>query len=210
MYIDCKGKACPQPVVLSLKALKELKAGESLEVLVDNAAAVENLKRLGNDKKCATSVKDNGNGTWTLTLCPSGNTEAGGKSEEEEAALYCSTLLQGAGSAGPTVAAIGTDEMGQGDPGLGHILIKSFFYAMAQMDTLPETILFFNGGAKLTIEGAETLADIKALEERGVKILTCGTCLDFYGIKDQLRVGGVTNMYSIAETMMKAGKVIRI
>ena len=101
------------------------------------------------------------------------------------------------------------DRMGDGDDELGRILMKSFLFAVTQLDQLPETILFYNGGAKLTVEGSESLEDLKKMEEQGTVIMTCGTCLDFYGIKDKLAVGTVTNMYSIVETLQNAGKVIR-
>ncbi len=210
MYLDCKKKPCPQPVVLSLKALKELPAGEVLEVEVDNRAAMENLKRMAAEKKCSVAVSEK-NGAFLLTLTPEGNAGETTLPAEQEAKNYCSPESLGQ-SAGPFVAAIGTNEMGQGDPQLGKVLIKGYLYALAQLpdELLPKVVLFFNGGAKLTVEGSESLADIRALAERGVDIRTCGTCLDFYGIKEQLAVGIVTNMYDICETMAKAGKCVRI
>ncbi len=210
MYLDCKKKPCPQPVVLSLKALKEFSAGDVLEVEVDNQAAVENLKRMATEKKCTVTVtaKD---GAFLLTLTPEGTAAESGIPAEQEEKNYCSpeSLAQ---PAGPFVVAVGTNEMGQGDPQLGKVLIKGYLYALAQLpdELLPQVMLFFNGGAKLTIEDSESLADIKALAERGVEIRTCGTCLDFYGIKEKLAVGIVTNMYDICETMAKAGKCVRI
>ncbi len=210
MYLDCKKKPCPQPVVLSLKALKELSAGDVLEVEVDNQAAVENLKRMATEKKCAVTVTEK-DGAFLLTLTPEGTAAESGIPAEQEAKSYCSpeSLAQ---LAGPFVVAVGTNEMGQGDPQLGKVLIKGYLYALAQLpdELLPQVMLFFNGGAKLTIEDSESLADIKALAERGVEIRTCGTCLDFYGIKEKLAVGIVTNMYDICETMAKAGKCVRI
>ena len=80
---------------------------------------------------------------------------------------------------------------------------------MTQLDELPKTMLFYNGGAKLTTEGSESLEDLKSLEAQGVEIMTCGTCLDYYGLKEKLKVGTVTNMYSIVETMNQAGRIIR-
>jgi len=204
MLLDCKGLACPLPVVQSLKALKDLGEGETLSVTVDNPTAVENITRMAGEKQCALETRDNGDGTWTLTLAP-GGADLSGVDAEAEGAQYCAAPV-----AGPLVVAIGTDEMGQGDPELGKILIKSFLFSVRQMETLPKTILFFNSGAKLTIEGSASLEDIQDLESRGVEILTCGTCLDFYGIKDKLAVGGVTNMYAIADKMLGAGNCVRI
>ena len=99
--------------------------------------------------------------------------------------------------------------MGRGSDDLGRTLMKGFIYAVSQLETLPKTILFYNGGAKLTVEGSPVLDDLKGLAEQGVEILTCGTCLDHYGIKDQLAVGEVTNMYVIVEKMEQAVRVVR-
>ena len=99
--------------------------------------------------------------------------------------------------------------MGNGDDELGKILIKGFIYALSQMETHPDTILFYNGGAKLTTEDSESLEDLKKMEEEGVEILTCGTCLNFYGLTEKLRIGTVTNLYVIAEKMRNAGNVVK-
>ena len=87
--------------------------------------------------------------------------------------------------------------------------MKGFLYAISQQDELPATILFYNGGAKLTCQDAPTLEDLKSLEAQGVEILTCGTCLNHYGLTEKLQVGGVTNMYTIAEKMTQAGRIVK-
>ena len=99
--------------------------------------------------------------------------------------------------------------MGTGEEKLGKALMKAFVFALTKQDTLPETILCYNTGAYLTCEGADTLEDLKLLESEGVTILTCGTCLDFYGLKERLSVGGVTNMYDIVERMASATTIVR-
>ena len=99
--------------------------------------------------------------------------------------------------------------MGRGDDELGRKLMKAFIFAVTQQDELPATMLFYNGGAKLTCEGSPVLDDLACLAEQGVEILTCGTCLEHYGIKDKLQVGEVTNMYVIVEKMEKASVVVR-
>ena len=104
---------------------------------------------------------------------------------------------------------ISSDKMGEGEEELGKVLIKGYIYALTQLETLPKTILFYNKGAYLTCEGSASLEDLKSLEAQGVEILTCGTCLNYYGITEKLQVGTVTNMYVIAETMAKAGKVVK-
>ena len=92
---------------------------------------------------------------------------------------------------------IASDRMGEGAEELGKTLLKAFVFSLTQQDKLPKTILLYNGGAYLTCEGSPMLEDLKALEAEGVEILTCGTCLNFYGLTEKLAVGGVTNMYVI-------------
>lgn len=89
------------------------------------------------------------------------------------------------------------------------MLIKGCIFAITQLDELPKKMIFYNGGAKITCEGSDSLEDLKNLESQGVEIVTCGTCLDYYGMKDKLAVGIVTNMYDIVESMNNAGKIVK-
>jgi len=107
------------------------------------------------------------------------------------------------------VIAVSSDKMGEGIDELGDVLMKGFIYTLTEMDHMPTTVLFYNGGAKLTVEDAPTLEDLKTLEEMGVEILTCGTCLNYYDLGDKLAVGEVTNMYTIMERLQGADKLIR-
>ena len=104
---------------------------------------------------------------------------------------------------------VSSDQMGNGEEKLGRTLMKAFLFALTRQDELPETIMFYNSGAFLSCEGSQSLEDLKNLEAEGVNIMTCGTCLDFYGLKEKLAVGTVTNMYEIVENMEKADKIIR-
>ena len=104
---------------------------------------------------------------------------------------------------------LASDAMGNGDDELGRLLMKGFFYATVEQVQLPETILFYNSGVFLTTEGSAVLNDLKELERRGVRLLSCGTCLNYYGLFDKLKVGEVTNMYELASLMFQAGKIIR-
>ena len=99
--------------------------------------------------------------------------------------------------------------MGEGNDELGKILLKGFLFALTQQETLPSTILFYNGGASVTCEGSASLEDLQTLQSRGVQIMTCGTCLNYYGLTDKLCVGEITNMYVIAEKQLQADLVIR-
>ena len=216
MFIDAKGKPCPQPVILAMRALGGLKDGDTLQVQVDNEAAVENLKRMAQKNGAAVQVKADG-ANWMVEIVPADSVAAAdgdagsadaaqtGQSAGKQARQICAMPARG-----PVVVAVGSAEMGNGDPRLGRILMKSFLYSLTQLDELPQTVLFFNGGVRMTTEGSESLEDLKALESQGVEILSCGTCLDFYGLKDKLLVGGITNMYVIAQTMAGAGNVVKI
>ncbi len=93
---------------------------------------------------------------------------------------------------------------------LGKLLIKGFIYTSSEYDKLPKTIVFFNSGVKLTTEGSPCLDDLEKLQDNGVEIISCGTCLDYYGLKEKLKVGEISNMYTIYETLFNAGKVINI
>ena len=110
---------------------------------------------------------------------------------------------------GDFVIAVDTATMGRGNDELGKVLMKGFLFAVTQLDELPKTMLFYNGGATLTTEGSDSLEDLKSLEAQGVTIKTCGTCLNYYGLTEKLQVGEVTNMYDIVETMAKASKVVK-
>jgi selenium metabolism protein YedF len=99
--------------------------------------------------------------------------------------------------------------MGNGNEELGKVLIKGFIYALTEVGKLPNTIIFYNGGAKLSVKKSSVIEDLQKLEQLGVEILTCGTCLDYYNIKDDLAVGKITNMYSILEKMNAADKIIK-
>ncbi len=101
-----------------------------------------------------------------------------------------------------------SDKMGDGDPELGEILIKGFVYALTQLETPPAVILFYNGGARLTAKDSPCIEDLRTLQEQGTEILTCGTCVNFYDLGEPV-VGTVTNMYTIAEKLTNASKVIR-
>ena len=128
----------------------------------------------------------------------------GAPAAEDTQEVFCAPDARG-----NLVVAIASDRMGSGNDELGKVLIKSFIFAVTQLDELPKTMLFYNGGATLTTEGSDSLEDLKSLEALGVEIMTCGTCLDYYGLKEKLAVGSVTNMYSIVETLAGASKIIK-
>ena len=211
--VNAMGDICPIPVVKTKKALGELNGPGEIEVLVDNETAVKNVTKMARSSGAEAESEQLGDKQYRVLITVGEDAAEKIKSAkspavqpqgqtQQEAAAGCRTCVG-------TVVAVGSDRMGEGSEELGHILIKSFIFALTQLDDLPDKILFYNGGAKLTVEGSESLEDLRTLEEQGVEIMTCGTCLDYYGIKDKLAIGGVTNMYSIVETLQSAMSVIR-
>lgn len=194
MQLDVRGVTCPKPVIMCLEALGSVPVGGTLEVLVNDEVALGNLTRLANDKGLDLVVEDHGDHKTMLMTVNEAAVEVA--DAEAEAAEICDVVEE---DTTPAIVAFDADVMGRGDDELGHILIKGLIYALAHGDTVPGTALFYNGGARLTCEGSESVEDIQELESRGCTVLTCGTCLDFYGIKDQLQVGGITNLYEIAK-----------
>lgn len=210
--VDALGKTCPQPVIMTSKELDALAAAgrsaEAVEVLVDNMVAVENLKRLAGSRKRGVEVAQEEPGArWRVVI-------AGGESGEDAPAEplepSCDIPVPAVAQTAGKVIAVGSEFMGRGDQELGSILMKGLIYAFANADTPPAKMVFFNGGARLTCEGSVSLEDIRQLEERGCEILTCGTCLDFFGIKEKLAVGGVTNLYAISEFFLAPEGVVSL
>ena len=194
--IDARGKACPTPVIMAKKAIS---AGEStFTVLVDNTTAVENLKRLAENQGFDAAVTEQG-GAFHLAFVRTGCAAC------EEAV---NSPLPAPG--GDWAVFVGRDIIGDGDRELGTNLMRMFFYTLAQGEDKPGAVLFMNAGVKLPTLDEQVVEHLKALHEAGVEILVCGTCLNFYSLADQLKVGTVSNMYDIVTRMQKAGKVITL
>ena len=162
---------------------------------------VANLKRMAEGNKLPFHAKKRSDREYVVTMEVSSPT---GDAPKEEAAAACIP-----DSRGDFVVAVDTAVMGRGSDELGAALMKGFLFAVSQLERLPKTMLFYNGGAKLTVEGSDSLEDLRSMEAQGVEILTCGTCLSHYGLTEKLAVGSVTNMYTIVETLAGAGKVIK-
>lgn len=191
--VNAIGDNCPIPVIKTKKAMQELQGPETIEVLVDNEIAVQNVTKMAASTGAEVSSEKIAEKEFKVVIQAKGAVEAVCQPDARD----------------NTVVVIASDRMGEGNDALGKVLIKGFIFAVTQLDKLPKTMLFYNGGATLTAEGSDSLEDLKSLEAQGVEIMTCGTCLDYYGLKEKLAVGTVTNMYSIVETMANAGKIIR-
>ena len=196
--VNAIGDTCPIPVIKTKKAMETVTGPETIEVLVDNEIAVSNVTKLASSKSAEVSSEKISDQEYKITILMNG---AVGSEEEKDSGKE--------EKKSHTVIAIASDRMGEGNDELGKVLMKGFIFAVTQLDELPETMLFYNGGATITAEGSDSIEDLRLLEEQGVEILTCGTCLNYYEMTDKLQVGTVTNMYSIVEKLAGADKIIR-
>lgn len=188
--VNAIGQTCPMPVIMAKKALKEITEG-IVEVAVDNIISRDNVEKMAKEMGYSTTTASE-NDIYTITIVKKINSET----------LHANSVEN-------TVIVVDSDTMGKGDEVLGKTLIKGFFYTLTEMETLPKTILFYNRGVFLTSEAEETIADLKLLEERGVEILSCGACANFYNLQHKIQVGTITNMLTIIERQMKSTRIIK-
>ncbi len=197
--LDARGLACPQPVIMAKKALDGMEEG-GITIAVDNETAVENLSRLAESMGAQPKIRRDGT-TAYITI-----EKAKGQAVPEQQACCTPAAPQGKGLA----IMISSNLFGVGDEELGTLLMKNYIYTLTQADIKPAALIFINKGVFLAISGSQSLGDLKKLAEGGTEILACGTCLDFYGVKDKLEVGRVSNMYDIVEKMNAASNTIKI
>jgi len=190
--LDCRGQQCPQPVIKTRRLMLDQPAA-AVQVLVDDQVARDNISRLAETSGYQCEVVT-GDGVFRLTLTPGAAPLNGSPA---------------AAASGPTVVLIGSDQLGSGDAKLGQILMKNFIFTLNESNTLPDTIYFVNGGVKLTVGGSDLLEPLNTLACRGVDIASCGLCLEFFGVKESLGVGRISNMLEIVNALGSAGRVIR-
>lgn len=193
--VDARGQACPRPVIMTKKALDEIVEG-IVTTIVDNEVAKENVSKLAKSSGYEYSVDKKSDKEYYIHIT---------KGEVSEEANVCipDTFKD-------MTVAFSSNTMGNGSEELGKILMKSFIYTLTEATPFPSTLVFYNAGVYLTCEGSEVLEDLKKLEEEGVEIISCGTCLDFFKIKDTLKVGSISNMYTILEKLKNPTSTITI
>ncbi|EGL38824.1 selenium metabolism protein YedF [Parvimonas sp. oral taxon 110 str. F0139] len=196
--VNAKGLACPQPLILTKKAVENSEEKDFL-VIVDNDTAVKNLEKFAKSSNLNFRFEKKSDNEFNVFVSKNSETNL------QEPTAFCS-----AEASSDTVIAISKDFMGNGSEELGKILIKGFVYTSSEYEKLPKTMVFFNSGVKLTCEDSPCIDDLQKLQDKGVEIISCGTCLDYFGLKEKLLVGEISNMYTIYETLFNAGKVINI
>ena len=206
IVVDAIGDVCPLPVVKTKNVIKEMKSSATIEILVDNEIAVQNLTKMAKITGYPVSSKKLEENKYLVTMDVIIKEE--GQKEKVEKAEKPAVCIPDA-RRGNKVIVISANQMGVGSEEMGKTLLKGFLYAVTQQEELPGTMLFYNSGVYLTCEESPALDDLKSLEAQGVNIMSCGTCLNYYGLTEKLKVGSVTNMYDIVETMEKADLLIK-
>lgn len=194
--IDNCGLACPQPVINTKKALDELQDNQAIISIVDNQVAKENVTRFAQNAGYSV-VSDEEGGKYIITI-----SKGEGVTPHQNA--YADTQ-----PAGSTIYSITTDSLGQGPPELGYVLMKAFMKTIKELNPRPAAIIFMNTGVRLACQGSGVLEELTAIQDKGTEILACGTCLDYFKIREGLKVGTVSNMFEIVQKM-ESGKVITI
>ena len=188
--IDARGLACPLPVVKTKKALEETMEGD-ITVIIERPEGSQNIQRFADSQNCPYEVEEK-EGLFYIHIHK-------GKTETSET-VKSST----------NVVLITTDRLGTGSEELGKILMKAFLNTLWDASPRPGKILLMNDGVRLTVKGSDVLDTLHLLENEGVEIYSCGTCLAYYELTDKLDVGMVTNMYETVESLLSSDKVIKI
>ena len=193
--LDCQGMACPMPVIMTKKALE--KRPEVLTVLVDNTAAKENVTKFAIANGYGVSI-ENAGGIYRLNLLA-----------KQTAVNVAAGKELAADSEAPAIL-LGRNTLGTGSEELGAILMKSFFVSLLELPQLPRAVMLINSGVYLAVTDSPVLQPLQELSRRGVAVMVCGTCLDYFSLKEKLAVGEVTNMYSILSELTRAGNTITL
>jgi selenium metabolism protein YedF len=186
--VDCRNQPCPAPVINVKNALEEQ---IELQVILDDGAPRENVARFARNRGCNVTERQEG-ADWILTI--SGSPEK--------------TALPATG--GSRILLITSEKLGDGPEELGRLLMKTFIHTLLESSEMPSRILFLNTGVFLTCEGSDVREALEKLHGMGVEIFSCGMCLDFFKLKEQLRAGKTTNMLVTVESLLTAGQVIKL
>jgi len=197
--IDARGKACPQPVVMTKRELESLEEGV-LSVVVDNPTSCQNVERFAKSQGCNVGVEKRAEGYY-VQIVKGYPCEVRSESEAVETTVP---------SAEPRVVVyVSSDQMGIGDEELGRILMRAFLKTLKDVSPKPQKLIFVNSGVRLTTEGSDVLESIRELEAMNITVMSCGTCLDYYHLKDKLKVGLASNMFDIASSLTEADRMVR-
>ena len=195
--LNCIGLPCPQPVLRTKESLEQ--GVKRLEVLVDNEASRNNVMRFAQSQGHRAEVVEQQQGRFIITItAAAAPTTQSFDLDEYRCELPEKIRL---------VYVISSDTMGSGNDELGWALLQTYIQTIKDIQPLPEKIILYNSGVKQVTTESGALDALKKLQEQGVEILVCGTCLDFYQLKSALQVGQISNMYEIMHAIISADKI---
>lgn len=194
--LDARGWSCPKPVI---ETRKNLQTENEITVIVDNKAAKENVSRLAMKMQCQVDVEEKADGIYLYINKESSAVEA---RKEPDSYVQCNE--------GKVILLITSDTVGKGSDELGGILMRVLMHTFLEIEPKPSVIILMNNGVKLAVSGSPVIDDLKALSEKGVEILVCGTCLNYFGLTNDIKVGQISNAYTIAESLLEAGRVVNL
>lgn len=214
--VNAMGKACPVPVILTRKALRD---NDNVTTLVSEKIATENIEKMANQLGYKSTIKQLGAHKYSIVVKKQSISQprveqndvmmtSTGSGQDDQQRIENATVNTIRLSEGYIVV-LDSDEVGHGDSTLGRQLAKSFISSLTEQDVLPEYILMFNSSVKLAVKDTDTVEDLVALEKMGVHVLECGICVNYFDLKDQLGVGSITNMFRITELMRTSQRVVK-
>lgn len=209
--LDCRGLACPGPVIQVKKTLEEASPGTSFSIDLDSEASRDNVRRFAESRGADIRIEERAEGIIRLIITTplDTGTPFGGLPSTELRAGRAGVGHGGAEKKNPVVL-IAAETIGEGDEKLGRILMEGFINTLLEQDRMPDRILFMNTGVKFTVHGSAVLETLGKMTDRGCEILVCGTCLKFFSLMDKLSVGTVSNMFEIQGALLEAESVIRL
>jgi selenium metabolism protein YedF len=200
--VNALGLACPEPVILTKKALT---SHDDITVLVDNTTSLENVKRFGEASGCSVETAEEGGGVFRIHLTRQDHTHP---VSDELPPCELPKTPASSGS-GPTVFVIASSAMGHGSHDLGTLLMRAFIHTTVELEHRPDIMILYNTGVKLAASDSPVLDDLKALEQKEVKLLLCGTCVNFFELTGKIGAGSISNMYDIAGALSTAGRIVK-
>jgi len=202
LTVDARGLSCPQPVLETKRVIDE-QLSDHFMVLVDTETSRENVSRFARNKGFHVEIRENGQEQFEIDIR---RVEAGPEPQAQGPLVPCPVPESSAQAR--NVVYVANSCMGRGDDELGQKLMRGFLRTWIDMEPKPWRMIFINSGVSLTTIDDESVEAVSILQERGVEVLSCGTCLQYFSLEDKLRVGKVTNMYEVIESMNSATKVI--
>lgn len=202
-FVDCRGMVCPQPLVETRREIKKSNPGEAITVVVDNSTSLKNILRFLEDNGVECVVKQEAESSSITFNVPLQMTQPDKRAEE-----YCDVSPKPDVNSG-FIVLLNSATMGKGNDELGKILMKGFLSTLLELKATPTEIICYNSAVTLALKSSDTAATLQQISERGVKITLCGTCVDFYNLRDDLAVGQISNMLYIAQRLSSGVRIIQ-